>query len=117
MSCGVFLRPFIILLFFGKCLFEPAINFAQFPENQNKQNCNYEQQELDVHLLASVAQKLETRRPVPCTVVRSQQLPPSNTSSRSTPILLTVASKLGDPPRGSVRCVANTILHSQTPYC
>lgn len=31
-------------------LFEPTINLAQFPEDQNKNNHDYEQQEWDVHL-------------------------------------------------------------------
>jgi hypothetical protein len=32
-----------------KRLFEAAINFAEFPEDQNKENRDHEQQELDVH--------------------------------------------------------------------
>jgi hypothetical protein len=33
----------------GQGLFEAAINLAQFPEDQNKENRDHEQQELDVH--------------------------------------------------------------------
>jgi hypothetical protein len=42
--CGPFL-----FFFDKKRLFEVAIYLAQFPENQNKQNRDYEQQELDGH--------------------------------------------------------------------
>jgi hypothetical protein len=38
------------VLWGNKSLFEAAINFAQFPEDQNKKNRDHEQQELDVHL-------------------------------------------------------------------
>ena len=34
MSCGGFLRPFVILFFLGKKRFEAATNLTQFPENQ-----------------------------------------------------------------------------------
>jgi hypothetical protein len=34
-----------------KRLFEAAINLAQLPEDQNKENRNHEQQELDVHFI------------------------------------------------------------------
>jgi hypothetical protein len=37
------------LLSGNKSLFEVALNLAQFPEDQNKENRDYEQQELDVH--------------------------------------------------------------------
>jgi hypothetical protein len=33
-------------------LFEAAINLAQFPEDQNKEDRDHEQQELDIHFLA-----------------------------------------------------------------
>jgi hypothetical protein len=36
----------------NKRFFEVAINLAQFPEDQNKENRDHEQQELDIHLLA-----------------------------------------------------------------
>jgi hypothetical protein len=36
----------------GQALFEAAINLAQFPEDQNKENRDHEQQELDDHFLA-----------------------------------------------------------------
>jgi hypothetical protein len=52
MSCGVLLRPFMILFFLGKKRLEAVVNLSQFPENRNKQNCDYEQQELDSHFLA-----------------------------------------------------------------
>jgi hypothetical protein len=52
MSCGVLLRPFMILFFLGKKHLEAVVNLSQFPENRNKQNCDYEQQELDSHFLA-----------------------------------------------------------------
>ena len=64
MSRGSFLRRFLILFFLGKHRFEPAINFAQFPENQNKQNCDYEQQELDDHLFSLSGLEMETFRAV-----------------------------------------------------
>jgi hypothetical protein len=33
----------------GKKSPEVLVNLSQFPENRNKQNCDYEQQELDSH--------------------------------------------------------------------
>jgi len=33
----------------NKSLLEAAINLAQFPEDQEKENRDYEQQELDIH--------------------------------------------------------------------
>jgi hypothetical protein len=33
----------------NKSPLEAAINFAQFPEDQEKENRDYEQQELDIH--------------------------------------------------------------------
>ncbi len=42
----------------SKRLFEAAINLAQFPEDQNKENRNYEQPELDVHFIGSVILRL-----------------------------------------------------------
>ena len=39
-------------------LFEATINLAQFPEDQNKNNHDYEQQEWDVHLFISSSEKL-----------------------------------------------------------
>jgi hypothetical protein len=33
----------------NKCLFEAAIDLAQFPEDQKKENRDYEQQVLDIH--------------------------------------------------------------------
>jgi hypothetical protein len=33
----------------NKSLLEAAINLAQFPEDQEKKNRDYEQQELDIH--------------------------------------------------------------------
>jgi hypothetical protein len=62
MSCGVFLRPFIILFVFGKNRLEAVVNLSQFPENRNKQNCDYKQQELGNHFLAFGGKKLETFR-------------------------------------------------------
>jgi hypothetical protein len=44
-------------------LFEPTINLAQFPEDQNKNNHDYEQQEWDVHLFIFSSEKLETPAP------------------------------------------------------
>jgi hypothetical protein len=35
----------------NKRLFEAAINLAQLPKDQNKENRDHEQQELDVHAL------------------------------------------------------------------
>jgi hypothetical protein len=52
MSCRPLLRPFMILFFLGKKRLEAVVNLSQFPENRNKQNCDYEQQELDSHFLA-----------------------------------------------------------------
>ena len=36
----------------NKRLFEAAIDLAQFPEDQKKENRDYEQQVLDIHFLA-----------------------------------------------------------------
>jgi hypothetical protein len=36
----------------NKSLLEEAINLAQFPEDQEKENRDYEQQELDIHFSA-----------------------------------------------------------------
>jgi hypothetical protein len=46
--CGVvFLRRFMSLVFAGKeRLFEEAMNLAQYPEDRNQKNRDYEQQEL-----------------------------------------------------------------------
>jgi hypothetical protein len=49
MSCGVFLRPVMVRFPLGKKSPEALVNLSQFPENRNKQNCDYEQQELDSH--------------------------------------------------------------------
>jgi hypothetical protein len=52
MSCGALLRPVIILFTLGKKRLEAVVNLGQFPKNRNKQNCDYEQQELGSHLVA-----------------------------------------------------------------
>jgi hypothetical protein len=57
MSRGVSLHPIMILLFWGKKGLEALVNFSQFPENRNQQNCDYEQQELDNHFLAFSGKK------------------------------------------------------------
>jgi hypothetical protein len=57
MSCGVFLRPLMILFVLGKKRLEAVVHFSQFPENRKKLNCDYEQQELDNHFLASRGKK------------------------------------------------------------
>jgi hypothetical protein len=49
MSCGVFLRPLMILFVLGKKRLEAVVHLSQFPENRKKLNCDYEQQELDNH--------------------------------------------------------------------
>jgi hypothetical protein len=41
-------------------LFEATINLAQFPEDQNKDNHDYEQQERNVHLVVSSSKGLAT---------------------------------------------------------
>jgi hypothetical protein len=38
MSCGVFLRPVMILFCLCKQRLEAVVNLSQFPENRNKQN-------------------------------------------------------------------------------
>jgi hypothetical protein len=38
MSCGVFLRPVMILFCLCKQRLEAFVNLSQFPENRNKQN-------------------------------------------------------------------------------
>jgi hypothetical protein len=38
----------------NKSPFEAAINFAQFPEDENKKNRDHEQQELDIHFVSSL---------------------------------------------------------------
>jgi hypothetical protein len=40
-------------------LFEVTINLAQFPEDQNKDNHDYEQQEWDVHFCTFSSKELE----------------------------------------------------------
>jgi hypothetical protein len=40
-------------------LFEATVNLAQFPEDQNKNNHDYEQQEWDVHVFISSSRALE----------------------------------------------------------
>jgi hypothetical protein len=42
MSCGVSLRPVMILFVGGKKGLETVVNLSQFPENRNQQNCDYE---------------------------------------------------------------------------
>jgi hypothetical protein len=49
MSCGVFLRPLMILFVSGKKRLEVVVHLSQFPENRKKLNCDYEQQELGNH--------------------------------------------------------------------
>jgi hypothetical protein len=49
MSRGVLLRPVMILFLGGKKRLEAVVNLSQLPENRNKQNRDYEQQELDNH--------------------------------------------------------------------
>jgi hypothetical protein len=39
--------------------FEATVNLAQFPEDQNKNNHDYEQQKWDVHLFISGSKALE----------------------------------------------------------
>jgi hypothetical protein len=57
MSCGVFLRPLMFLFVLGKKRLEAVVHLSQFPENRKKFNCDYEQQELDNHFLASRGKK------------------------------------------------------------
>src|SRR6266567_1875082 len=49
-SCYFYIGGFVAslcrFLFSAKCFFQSGMNLAQFPENQNEQNCHYEQQEL-----------------------------------------------------------------------
>src|SRR6266567_1713537 len=48
------------------CLLEPGINFAQFPEDRNKNNHNHEQQEWNVHLFSSlVSERICKCSPLP----------------------------------------------------
>lgn len=48
-----FLRPFVALFFFTKeRLLEQTINLAQYPEDRNKKNRDYEQQELNGHSIS-----------------------------------------------------------------
>jgi hypothetical protein len=60
MSCGVFLRPVMILFCLRKKRLEASVNLSQFPENRKKQNCDHEQQELDSHFLAFTGKELQT---------------------------------------------------------
>jgi hypothetical protein len=57
MSCGVFPRPLMILFVLGKKRLEAVANLSQFPENRKKLNCDYEQQKLGNHFLASSGKK------------------------------------------------------------
>jgi hypothetical protein len=55
------LRVFIVLhsvMWSNERLLEATMNLAQFPENQNKSNHGYEQQEWDVHLFVSSSRGL-----------------------------------------------------------
>ena len=42
----------------NKSLLEEAINLAEFPEDRNEDNRNYEEQKLDAHLLAFSRQEI-----------------------------------------------------------
>ena len=57
MSCGIFPRPLMILFVLGKKRLEAVANLSQFPENRKKLNCDYEQQKLGNHFLASSGKK------------------------------------------------------------
>lgn len=89
-------------------LFEETINLAQYPEDQNKQNCDYEQQELDVHFLTSWTENLETlRRPALSTVSRLQQNATFAIASSQVcpPFPPIIASANSRSPKGAVWCV------------
>jgi hypothetical protein len=58
MSCGLFLRPVMILFCLRKKRLEPVVNLGQFPENRKKQNCHHEQQELDHHFFGLQGQRI-----------------------------------------------------------
>jgi hypothetical protein len=58
MSCCVFLRPLSTLFVLGKKHLEAVVHLSQFPENRQKLDCDYEQQELDNHFLASRGQEM-----------------------------------------------------------
>jgi Flp pilus assembly pilin Flp len=58
MSCCVFLRPLSTLFVLGKKHLEAVVHLSQFPENRKKLDCDYEQQELDNHFLASRGQEM-----------------------------------------------------------
>jgi len=47
----------MILFVLGKKRLEAVVHLSQFPENRKKLNCDYEQQELDNHFLASGGKK------------------------------------------------------------
>ena len=65
----------------NKSLLEAAINFAQFPEDQNKKNRDHEQQELDIHFVSPFVSPLhltprnscETPRPTANPLFASQK--------------------------------------------
>jgi len=58
MSCGVFFRPLMILFVLGKKRLEAVVHLSQFPENRQKFNCDYKEQELGNHFLASSGQEM-----------------------------------------------------------
>jgi hypothetical protein len=47
----------MILFVLGKKRLEAVANLSQFPENRKKLNCDYEQQKLGNHFLASSGKK------------------------------------------------------------
>jgi hypothetical protein len=47
----------MILFVLGKKRREAVVDLSQFPKNRNKQNCDYEQQELDNHFLVFSGKK------------------------------------------------------------
>jgi hypothetical protein len=64
----------------NKSLFEAAINLAQFPEDQHKENRDHEQQELDVHFFSSLAAKELKRSGILLPVLPSRGTPSRSTS-------------------------------------
>jgi hypothetical protein len=64
---SVFLSFLSFLMSHGN-LFEAAVNLAQFPEDRDKENRNYEQQELNAHFLAFGSQGIVKRSGISTTV-------------------------------------------------
>jgi hypothetical protein len=60
----------------GKKSPEVLVNLSQFPENRDKQNCDYKQQELENHFYPSV-QKVQNVKVIPLPPRRARRMFPA----------------------------------------